>query len=74
MVRTDRANKKIVDLKEAEETHDLGAIYQNVEKTFSAKGREFCLVDAAAEHLGARGKDNTTDIGDFADRIPSAPN
>ena len=41
-----------------------------VEKTFSAKGREFLLVDAAAEYLEARGKDNTTDMDDIADRIP----
>ena len=51
--RTEWANKKILDLKKgAEEAHDLGAIYQilretglSVEKTFSAKGREFCLVE-----------------------------
>ena len=30
-------------------------------------------MDAAAEYLEARGKDNTTDMDDIADRIPSAP-
>ena len=64
----------------AEEAHDLGAIHRIltetgliVEKTFSAKGREFCLTSTAATHLENRGQDQTADLGDFADRVPNVP-
>ena len=68
------------DLQRAEETHDLGAIYRilretglSVEKTFSAKGREFCLTEAATTHLESRGQDNTENLGNFADRCHEIP-
>ena len=72
--------KQVLDLQRAEESHDLGAIHrilretgQSVEKTFSAKGREFCLTSTAATHLETRGQDQTADLGDFADRVPKVP-
>ena len=46
--RKEWSNKKVIAFQRAEESHDLGAIYRilretglSVEKTFSAKGREF---------------------------------
>ena len=74
------ANKKVLDLKKAAESHDLGPIHRilretglSVEKTFSSKGREFCLVNTAAAHLEARGQDHTADMGNFAERVPNVP-
>ena len=78
--RREWATKKVIDLQKAEESHDLGAIYRilretglSVEKTFSAKGREFCPTDAATTHLESRGQDQTENLGNFADRIPEIP-
>ena len=78
--RKEWANKKVLELQRAEELHDLGAIYRilretglSVEKTFSAKGREFCLASTAATHLETRGQDQTADLGDVADRVPNVP-
>ena len=51
---------KVLDLKKAEESHDLGDIHQilretglSVENTFSSKGRECFSVNTAAAHLEA---------------------
>ena len=70
----------MIDLQKAEESHDLGAIYRilretglSVEKTFSAKGREFCPTEAATTHLESRGQDQTENLGNFADRVPEIP-
>ena len=79
--RTEWANKKkCLIFKKAEESHDLGATHRilretglSVEKTFSAKGREFCLASAAATHLETRGQDQTADLGNLPDRVPSVP-
>ena len=78
--RKEWANKKVIDLQKAEESHDLGAIHRilretglSVEKTFSAKGREFCPTSAATPHLEFRGQDQTKDLGTFADRVPEIP-
>ena len=64
--RKEWANKKVTDPQKAEESHDLGAIHRilretglSVEKTFSAKGREFCLTSPATTHLESRGQDQT---------------
>lgn len=52
--RREWSNKKVIDLQRAEEFHDLGAIHRilretglSEEKTFSAKGREFCPTEDA---------------------------
>ena len=78
--RKEWANKKKLELQRAEESHDLGAIHRilretglSVEKTFSAKVREFCLTSTAATHLETRGQDQTADLGDFADRVANVP-
>ena len=78
--RREWANKKVIDLQRAEESHDLGDIYRilretglSVEKTFSAKGREFCSTEMATVHLESRGQDNTENLGNFADRVPEIP-
>ena len=78
--RKEWANKKVTDLQKAEKSHDLGAIHRilretglSVEKTFSAKGREFCLTSAATTHLESHGQDQTEDLGNFADRVPDVP-
>ena len=67
--RREWANKKVIDLQKAEESHDLGATYRilretvlSVEKTFSAKGREFCPTEAATTHLESRGQDQTENL------------
>ena len=66
--RREWANKKVTDLQKAEKSHDLGAIHRilretglSVEKTFSAKGREFRLTSAATTQLESRGQDQTKD-------------
>ena len=78
--RKEWANEEVLDLQKAEESHDLGAIHRilretglSVDKTFSAKGREFCSTEAATTHLESRGQDETADLGDFADRVPNVP-
>ena len=70
----------MLDLKKAEESHDVGAIHRilretglSVENTFSAKRREFCLASTAATHLETRGRDQTATMGNFADRVPNVP-
>jgi len=78
--RKEWANKKVIDLPRAEESHDLGTIYRilretglSVEKTFSAKGREFCSTEIATAHLESRGQGKTENWGNFADRVPEIP-
>ena len=78
--RREWANKKVIDLQKAEDSHDLGAIYRilretglSVEKTFSATGREFCSTEAATTHLESRGQDQTENLENFADRVPEIP-
>ena len=44
-----------------------------MEKTFSVKGREFCPTEDATAHLESRGKDQTENLGNFADRVPEIP-
>ena len=44
-----------------------------MEKTFSAKGREFCPTGAATTHLESRGQDQTKNLGNFEDRVPEIP-
>ena len=75
--RKEWANRKVTDLQKSEESHDLGAIHRilretglSVEKTFSAKGREFCPTSAATTHLESRGQDQTKDLGKFPHRVP----
>ena len=69
------ANKKVIDLQRAEEFHDLGLRETglSVEKTFSAKGLEFCPTSAATTHLESRVQDQTENLGNFADRVPEIP-
>ena len=64
--RREWANNKVIDLQKAEESHDL----VSVEKTLSAKGRQFCSTEAATTHLESRGQDKTENLGNFADRVP----
>ena len=78
--KTEWANKTVLDLKKAEESHDVGGFYGilretglSVENTFSAKGRKFCLVNTVAAHLETRGQDQTADMGNFAERVPNVP-
>ena len=78
--RKEWANKKVIDLQRAEEFHDLGAIHRilreiglSVEKTFSAKCREFCPTGVATTYLETRGQDQTVNLGNFADRVPEIP-
>ena len=75
--RKEWANKKVNDLQKAEKSHDFHRILRetglSVEKTFSAKGREFCLTSGATTHLESRGQDQTEDLGNFADRVPDVP-
>ena len=35
--------------------------------------KEFCLASTAATHLETRGRDQSVDIGNFADRVPNVP-
>ena len=78
--RTEWANRKILDLKKSRtctrsqgNLSDAQGDWSECGKTLSAKGREFCLTDEAAEHLETRGKDNTVGMGDFASQRHNKP-